>query len=97
MNIRNFKAGDIITRNRPVLYDHSGHLDGSFLGKRCVFLGHDVISKIIFFSEDLYGPTDISYAREHWDEGWCRYPETMWQKISAKLKNPKEKQKALHD
>lgn len=89
MNIKNFKEGDIITRNEPMKYSHDGIEDGSYLGDRLIFRGHDETSKVIFFElaypfeGDLH---DLSYGRDRWDEGWCLYPETMWQKIKKVVK-----------
>lgn len=89
MNIKEFKAGDIITRNVGVQYDGSGLVDGSYLGDRLKLRGHDIESKIIFL-ENLNPPfsgdiIDLSYGRDKWDEGWCFYPETLWQKVKNKL------------
>lgn len=87
MNIKNFKQGDIITRNAPAGY---GGTDSSYCGERLILKGHDPESKIIFFQHTT-GPlkgdlNDLSYARDGWDEGWCAYPETLWQKIKGILK-----------
>lgn len=90
MNIKEFKVGDIITRNEGMKYAHSGDVDGSWTGERLILKGHDETSKIIFvqhttkhFKGDI---SDLSYARDAWDEGWCLYPETLWQKIKSNIK-----------
>jgi hypothetical protein len=89
MNIKKFKVGDIITRNKPCIYDHNDTKDSSYCGDRLVFKGHDETSKIIFLeSGEAWNNgdvNDLSYARDGWDEGWCLYPETMWQKINKVL------------
>ena len=91
MNIRDLKEGDIVTRNEGCKYNHNNVVDGSYLGDRLILRGHDPVSKIIFFEKagkyDHAGDiTDLSYARDHWDEGWCLYPETLWQKIKGLIK-----------
>lgn len=82
MNIKEFRIGDIITRNEAGGLNKQ---DGSYCGDRLILKGHDEMSKIIFFEETdnqlLDGIFDLSYARDAWDEGWCYYPETLWQKI----------------
>ncbi len=91
MNIKQFKEGDIITRNEGMKYAHNGSTDSSYSGERIILRGHDSESKIIFFempeSHFKGDLMDLSYARDAWDEGWCYYPETMWQKIK-KLVTP---------
>ena len=89
MNIKEFKEGDIITRNEGMKYGHDGTLDGSYTGDRLILKGHDSTSKIIFFEQtdgvlkgDIY---NLSYARDAWDEGWCYYPETLWQRIKKTI------------
>lgn len=87
MNIKQFKVGDIITRNEPCDYGFNEIRDSSYCGDRCELVGHDETSKIIFLKTDKWGDiTSLSYARETWDEGWCLYPETLWQKLIGKLK-----------
>ena len=87
MNIKEFKEGDLITRNAPVIYGHDKDStgDSSWCGDKFIFKGHDPVSKIIFFEHAdgcFKGDIgDISYARDAWDEGWCYYPETLWKKI----------------
>lgn len=85
MNIKQFKEGDIITRNEGMKYKHNDCVDGSYLGDRIILRGHDEVSKIIFFEVTAYSDDnkiqDLSYARDAWDEGWCFYPETLLQKI----------------
>jgi len=83
MNIKEFKVGDIITRNEGMKYAYNGSVDGSWCGDRLILKGHDPVSKIIFlehtespFSGDI---TNLSYARDAWDEGWCAYPESIYQ------------------
>lgn len=85
MNIKEFKEGDIITRNEGMKYKHNDCIDGSYIGDRIILKGHDPVSKIIFY-EILEGTFEgeihsLSYGRDGWDEGWCFYPETLWQKI----------------
>lgn len=84
MNIREFKVGDIITRNEGCAYP-SGDKDGSYCGDRIELLGLDETSKIIFL-KNLDGvfkeePSSLSFGRDKWDEGWSLYPESLWQKI----------------
>jgi len=90
MNIKEFKEGDIITRNEPCIgkYDPNGCGDSSYCGDRLVLMGHDPVAKVIFykqeggiFKDEIH---DLSYARDSWDEGWCFYPETLWQRICKK-------------
>lgn len=89
MNIKEFKQGDLITRNEGVTYTHNGCVDSSYCGDRIIFRGYDEESKIIFFSkEDGIFKGDVlklSYARERWDEGWAMYPETLFQKIKKAI------------
>jgi hypothetical protein len=99
MNIKEFKSGDIITRNEPVRYEHSGSRDSSYCGERFIFKGNDPVSKIIFiegtdsvFNGDIL---DLSYARENWDEGWCYYPETLFQKIKKAILPKKSKDEGI--
>ncbi|MFA5990471.1 MAG: hypothetical protein WC803_12820 [Sphingomonas sp.] len=79
MNIKEFKVGDIVTRNEP-----SGG-DSSYCGDRLTLRGHDENAKIIFLERTkepwLDDILDISYARDKWDEGWCAFHEDMYQKI----------------
>jgi hypothetical protein len=89
VNIKEFKVGDIITRNEGMKYAHNGSVDGSWCGDRLILKGHDPVSKIIFlehadgvFEGDV---TKLSYARDAWDEGWCTYPESIYQKIKSKM------------
>lgn len=93
MNIKEFKEGDVITRNEPVIYEHSENADGSWLGDKFTFLAVDEESKIIFlrreggsFDKELY---EMSYARERWDEGWCRYPTSLLEKVKKMCKGEK--------
>jgi len=74
MDISKFKEGDVITRNEPC------GTDGSYTGDRVIFRGFDPVAKIIFFEHQTLGVVDISYARDAWNEGWCEYPESMFQK-----------------
>lgn len=84
MDITRFKEGEIITRNAPVKYSHNGIMDSSYCGERLVFRGHDPESKVILF--ELRGDIhDLSYAREAWNEGWAKYPETLYQKAKNAL------------
>jgi hypothetical protein len=92
MNIKLFKEGEIITRNEPMVgkYDQNGCGDSSYCGERIILKGHDPVSKIIFFEtpdEIIKDIHDLSYARDAWDEGWCYYPETLWQKIKKAVGN----------
>lgn len=80
MNIRDFKEGEIITRNEGMRYAHNGSIDGSYLGDRMVFQGVDEDSKIIFFINQFGDVQDLSFARDPWDSGWTYYPETLLQK-----------------
>lgn len=79
MNIREFKPGDVITRNAPMVYAHSGDSDGSYLGKEALFVGFDDESKIIVLKfvgdKEPYG---LSFARDAWDEGWAYYPKKLF-------------------
>lgn len=91
MNITKFKEGDIITRNEPMTYQHNGSADSSWCGDRIILRGHDEVSKIIFyeitdgvFRNEIH---DLSYARDAWNEGWCYYPDTLWEKAKAFIKN----------
>jgi len=86
MNIKDFKAGDIITRNKPVTYKHNDSMDSSYCGDRLVFEGVDEVAKIIFFTGEILGGMKLSYARDAWDEGWYFFPETLWQKIKSKFR-----------
>jgi hypothetical protein len=91
MNIKDFKVGEIITRNEPMRYAHNGSADSSWCGDRIEFLGLDETAKIIFvrlgepFDEDKE-PHTLSYARDAWDEGWTKFPESMFKKL---FKSPK--------
>ena len=92
MNIKEFKDGDVITRNEGMTYAHNGSTDGSMCGDRLILMGHDTVAKIIFYKHDGNGYdfggdiNKLSYARDRWDEGWCFYPETLWQKIKKIVK-----------
>lgn len=88
MEIKQFKEGDVITRNEPVVYGHNGSKDSSYCGDRLVFLGHDSESKIIYF-EYFGNVVDLSYAREAWNEGWCKYPTTLWEKAKNAVASKK--------
>lgn len=91
MNIKNFKDGDLVTRNEAMTYKHNESADGSYTGDKLVFRGVDEESKIIFLerTDNLFEDKllDLSYARDRWDEGWCLYPESLYQKIKAKIKS----------
>ena len=89
-NIKNFKEGDIITRNEGCKYNTDNKtIDSSYCGDRLILRGHDENSKIIFFehTDGIFKGMihDLSYARDGWDEGWALYPESLWNKIK-KLK-----------
>lgn len=88
MNINKFKEGDIITRNEPCFYP-SGVGDSSYCGDRLILRGHDKEAKIIYFEapDNILKEylRDLSYARNRWDEGWCDYPETLFQKIKKQF------------
>lgn len=92
MNIRQFKVGDIITRNEPVTNKHNKHIDGSYTGERLMFLGYDEESKIIFLgstdSWHMGEPITLSYARDNWDEGWTYFPITLWEKVRGMIAKP---------
>lgn len=82
MNIKDFKEGDFITRNEPMKYAHNGSADGSFCGDRIEFLGVDEGSKIIFLkTKEDKEPFSLSYARDSWDEGWTKFPDSMFKKL----------------
>ena len=91
MNIKEFVVGSIITRNEAMVYGHSATVDSSYCGDRIVLLGHDTEAKIIFFNHDLHHISDLSYARDGWDEGWCKYPEEMVEKIKEEIGAAKTK------
>ena len=81
MRITEFKEGDIITRNEPVTYAHNGSKDSSYCGERLVFHGVDQQAKVIVFTGRIFDtPSELSYARDAWDEGWAYFPETLWEK-----------------
>ena len=78
MNITEFEKGALITRNEPVKYGNSGKEDSSYCGDRIELVGVSRDAKLIFY-RDLDGTLDdgirtLSYARDGWDKGWCRYP-----------------------
>jgi len=79
MNIKEFKAGDIITRSEPVKYEFSDTRDGSYCGDRLVFVGVDEVSKIIVLEQEkLLGKFTLSYAREPWNLGWEYFQEKLY-------------------
>ncbi len=89
MNIKEFKEGDVITRNEPMTYKHNGSADSSWCGQKMELLGVDENAKIIFvrFIGGYYAtdkePHQMSYARDPWNEGWTLFPETMYQKAKS--------------
>lgn len=91
MNIREFKEGDLITRNEPMTYKHNGSADGSWLGDKMTFLGIDENAKIFLVRlEDKIWKKDeephkFSYARDNWDEGWAAYPSSLYEKAKAAI------------
>lgn len=86
MNIKEFKVGDVITRNEPVLFSMSSPRDASWCGDRLIFEGYDELSKIIIFTSE-YGICKVSYARDSWDEGWAPYPETLWKQVAPSVES----------
>lgn len=87
MNIREFKEGDIITRNEPCVYSHNGLMDSSYCGQMLVFVGLDETSKTIVLNlEGDSNPYVLSYAREKWDEGWAFYPVKLLDKARSYFK-----------
>tara|TARA_R110000868_G_C10972640_1_gene770701 strand:- start:29797 stop:30060 length:264 start_codon:yes stop_codon:yes gene_type:complete len=86
MNIRSFKEGDVITRNEPMRYTHNGSADSSYCGDRFELVGFDEESKIIFLKGCLLDSVSLSFARDAWDEGWCKYPESLYKKTEKKNK-----------
>lgn len=90
MNIKEFKVGDIITRNEPCKYEHNQVKDGSWLGDKMKLAGYSEEAKF-FTLEHLEGHftgdiTKMSFARDSWDEGWCKYPENIAERKSGKVK-----------
>lgn len=90
MNIKEFKEGDIITRNEGVTYKHNEVVDSSYCGDRMILQGVDEASKLIFLTSgekwNEGDVRDLSYARDAWNEGWCYYPEALWQKAKSFFK-----------
>ena len=89
MNIKEFKDGDIITRNEPATYEH-GTVDYSYTGDRMTFKGIDEDAKMIFLLNDMGEVTTLSYVNCNWHKGWHYYPETLLQKIKNGLKGIKK-------
>lgn len=87
MDINHFKVGDIITRNEGMKYAHNQSIDSSYCGDRLILEGLDSESKTIFLREedDEFIKT-LSYARDRWDEGWVKYPESIYQRLIQKFK-----------
>lgn len=88
MNIKEFKDGDIITRNTPATYE-SGTSDYSYTGNRMIFKGIDEDAKMIFLIDETGEIVTLSYANADWHKGWHYYPETLFQKIKNGLKGLK--------
>lgn len=92
MNINEFKEGDIITRNEPMIYGGNkiSISDGSYLGDKFTFLAVDEESKIIFLKKEsgyMEGELfELSYARERWNHGWCKYPMSLFEKAEKMCK-----------
>lgn len=86
MNIRNFKEGDIVTRNAPVRYEDERTGDGSFTGEALKLVGYDEEAKLIILIQrsDII---DLSFARDAWDEGWCMYPSSLLDKAIHFIKS----------
>lgn len=84
MNIKEFKDGDIITRNAPAT-NEAGTSDHSYLGDRMIFKGIDEDAKMIFLVDDMKDVVTLSYANADWHKGWHYYPETLLQKIKRGL------------
>lgn len=89
MNIKEFKDGDIITRNEPSTHEN-GNSDYALTGDRMTFKGIDEDAKMIFLVSDTGEVITLSYVNCNWHKGWHYYPETLFQKIKNGLKNLKK-------
>lgn len=78
MNIKDFKIGDIITRNEPCIYSNNT-IDGSYLGEKFELLAYSAESKMLKLKhlDGLFKGNDniFSFGKEKWDEGWILYPK----------------------
>ena len=81
MNIKEFKKGDLVTRNEPVVYKHNGGADSSYCGARLELIGFDEKSKIIILNHvdrAPMGKIKLSWAIDAWNEGWEYFPEILY-------------------
>lgn len=91
MKISEFKAGDIITRvarAKVMAGDRFLHYDGSYAGDRLEFIGVEKGIIMFFNTEESYW--DKPSTLQSWDgwddDNWDYYPDTLFQKGKARMK-----------
>jgi hypothetical protein len=80
MNIKEFKEGDIITREKRC------NGDGSYIGDKFIFIGYE--SPIIALIKDYRGRLEeylIEVDRDEWLEDWKFYPVSLIEKMKKKI------------
>jgi hypothetical protein len=81
MNIKGFKEGDIITREKK----HFG--DGSYVGDKLIFVGYEK-PIIALIREDCGRYEELiieSAIDDGWEEGWKLYPVGLIERMKKML------------
>ena len=91
MPIKEFKAGDIITRIarcKVMSGDKFLHYDGSYAGNRLEFIGFE--KGIIMFFDTTKPYFDEPFKLDGWDgwddNNWDYFPDKLWQTGIARMK-----------
>jgi hypothetical protein len=87
MNIKDFKKGDIITRNKKAVYS-CGSTDGSYIGSPFEFIGF-CSTKIVLIGLKQYcgyGECEIKTLNtKDWEDGWDYYPMDKMHEAQKKI------------
>ena len=89
MQIKNFKAGDIIQRISPPVFDG----DAKFIGRRMKFLGcaNNIIFVRFLNPKEIRNQINVIAGGKWLDDGWDLYPEELYQKLRKENKETLEK------
>jgi len=85
MKITEFKTGDNITRNKPVVQNG----DRSYQGDRVVYLGSSEEAKLSYIATNSFaGEWDVTtVSHDWWLDGWEHYPVSVFEKAKRYVKD----------